>query len=496
MALVLGMDIGSSAVKVAVLDPATGLKGSASAPVALHSARPGFAEADPDQWWSSTATAVRSALEQTGSAPGDVAAIATTGMVPAVLTLDRDGIPIGAAVLQNDARAHVEIEELGTELADVDVVKVTGSALTQQSVAPLARWLRRHEPERWARTRMLCGSYDWLAMRLGGEPHIERNWAIESGLFTLAGGPLEEVLSAAGIPQTMLPPVRDPGEQIGTLSAQAADALGLRAGTLLAVGGADHVASAYAAGLAQPADTLLKLGGAGDILSVSTQPLTDPRLYLDRHMIPGLWLPNGCMATSGSLLRWFRQLAGPEVEFATLDEEGRQAGPGAGGLMCLPYFLGEKSPIHDPDARGIFAGLHLGHERGHMYRACLEGVAHGFRHHLDILGEHGIRPGAARVTNGGAASTLWKQVVADVCQLVLEPVEGHPGASLGAAVAAALSAGELTDWDRMASFVRVARPIEPDPSAAPFYDEAHAIYRQLSEQVSETSHRLAALARH
>jgi xylulokinase len=416
-------------------------------------------------------------------------------MVPAVLTLDSAGAPLGRAILQNDARAHVEIEALRRQLGDLDLVAITGSALTQQSVAPLAVWLRRHEPDRWARTARICGSYDWLACRLGAEAHVERNWAIESGLFTLDGEPLEPVLSAAGMSGAMLPPIRDPGDAVGALSGAGATALGLRAGTPLMVGGADHVASAYAAGLAEPPDTLLKLGGAGDILSVSTEPLTDPRLYLDRHMVPGLWLPNGCMATSGSLLRWFQRLAAPGVDFATLDEEGRRAGPGAGGLLCLPYFLGEKSPIHDADARGTFMGLHLGHERGHLFRACLEGVAHGFRHHLEILGEHGIRPHAARVTNGGAASTLWKQVVADVCQLVLEPVQQHPGASLGAAAAAAVGAGELESWRDLARHVRLGDPVEPDTSVAPLYDEAHAIYRELGGSLSEPSHRLARLGR-
>ena len=370
----------------------------------------------------------------------DVAAVSATGMVPAVIPADGSGRPLRDAILQNDTRAKDEVRELAAALPGLDFVALTGSALTQQSVAPTLLWLARHEPEVWASTTMVLGSYDWLAVALGARPHVERNWALESGLYALEDGSLlQPLLDAAGIRRDVLPAAASPGTVVGEVSAAAASQTGLRAGTPIVVGGADHVLSAYAAGLASPGDWLVKLGGAGDILAVTSQVLVDQRLYLDAHPRDGLWLPNGCMATSGSLIRWFQSVVG-DVPIADLEREAAAAAPAE--LICLPYFLGEKSPLHDPDLRGAFLGLHLGHTRGDMYRSILEAIAYGFRRHAGIFAERGIQlRETARVSNGGSRSRVWKQILADVLGVALEPVVDHPGAALGAALAAAVGGG-------------------------------------------------------
>ncbi|WP_391858610.1 FGGY-family carbohydrate kinase [Streptomyces rugosispiralis] len=201
---------------------------------------------------------------------------------------------------------------------------------------------------------------------------------IESGLCTLDGKHVDAVLDASQVDAERLPPVLNPGQQAGRLLAAAAEATGLPAGVPLLASGADHVLSAYAAGVAEPGDWLIKLGAAGDILAASRENVVDPRLYLDAHPVPGRWLPNGCMATSGSLIRWYQSLAGGE-DLLTLDAEAAERAPAA--VLCLPYFLGEKSPLHDPDLRGTFAGPRLGHTRADLYRSVLEAIAFGFRHH-------------------------------------------------------------------------------------------------------------------
>ncbi len=218
-------------------------------------------------------------------------------------------------------------------------------------------------------------------------------------------------------------------------------------GTPVVAGSADHVASAFAAGLVRDGDLLVKLGSAGDILLSSDELLVDERLYLDFHLVPGKYLPNGCMASSGTFIRWFQRELANGLPLEQLDAEALDAGPGAGGIVALPYLLGEKTPINDPSARGAFVGLHLGHERGHLFRAVLEATAFGFRHHLDVFAELGRAPRRVRVTNGGARSRLWKQVVADVLQLRLDTVVGGTGSELGAAYAAGVGAGLIDSWD-------------------------------------------------
>jgi xylulokinase len=488
--MLLGLDIGSSGVKGVLVDPSRGVVAAASHPVELLSERPGWAEADPDAWWDAVRAVVPELLASAGVGAADVGGVAASGMVPAVLALDAGGRPLRRAILQNDARAVAELDELQDELADVDLLGRTGSALTQQSVAPTLRWLERHEPDVFAATDTVAGSYDWLARRLGGEPHVERNWAMESGLYDLDGTLARDIVDRAGIDGALLPEVRAPGTVVGGLSGEAGEATGLAAGTPIVVGGADHVSSAYGAGLVDAGDWLVKLGGAGDILVVTDGPFVDARLYLDAHPADGRWLPNGCMATSGSLVRWLQRLAGG-ADLEQLDREAQEVAPGADGIVCLPYFLGEKSPLHDPAQRGAFLGLHLGHTRAHLYRAVLEAVAYGFRHHVDVFAERGVALGVARVTNGGSRSTLWKQILADVLGSPLSPVVDHPGAALGAAMAAGIGTGAVGGWDAIAPLVRLGDPIEPRPEHRARYDEQYRIYRELEPTLRPFAHRLA-----
>jgi xylulokinase len=190
-------------------------------------------------------------------------------------------------------------------------------------------------------------------------------------------------------------------------------------------------------------------------------------------------------------VRWLAALTGG-ADLTALDAEAAATPPGAGGLICLPYFLGEKSPLHDPRLRGAFAGLHLGHTRGHLHRAALEAVACGFRHHMEVFAERGVVLGKARVTNGGSHSTLWKQILADVLGVKLWPVIDHPGAALGAALAAAVGTGAADGWDVISPLVRYGAVIEPRERFSARYAELYSLYRELGVAVTPISHRLAA----
>jgi len=488
----IGIDIGTTGTKTVLFDTKSGIVAQASRETTLYSPSPGFAEADTDQWYAGAVESIREVLSTSGISGDSVAAVAVSGMVPAVVAIDAEGKPLRRAILQNDARAHREVGELATALDGVDLVAMTGSALTQQSVAPTTVWLRTHEPDVYDRTAHYVGSYDWVLTALGAEVHVEQNWALESGLFTIDGDVADAVIAAAGLDAATVGPVHRPGTRVGELSREAAEQTGLPAGTALIVGGADHVLSAFAAGVNKPGDALVKLGGAGDILVASDTRVVDERLYLDAHPVPGHWLPNGCMATSGSLIRWFQALIGGD-DLTVLDDEATASGPAE--VLCLPYFLGEKSPIHDPDLRGVFAGMHLGHTRADLYRSVLEAIAFGFRHHVDVFTDIGIRPNRVMITNGGSKSTLWKQIHADVLGIELRPVRGHPGASLGAAVIAAIGVGALDDWSDAARFVSLDPPVVPDPARRAAYDDAYPMWRDLGTATAPISHAMASRTR-
>lgn len=475
----LGIDVGTTATKAVVLDSDRGPVAGAERESTLLSPHPGWAEENTGQWWDNVCQ-----LAKELAANREVAAVGFSGMVPSVILLDAAGEVVRPSIQQNDARAGREIDQLRARLAEARVLERTGSPVTQQSVGPTLRWLAAREPEAWAAARTVLGSYDLMAFRLTGERGVERNWALESGLYDLETGAwAPDIVEAAGVDPSLLPEVRRPDALAGTVTEIAAGATGLRAGTPVVAGSADHVASAFAAGIVEEGDLLVKLGGAGDVLLATEEPMIDPRLYLDFHLIPDRYLPNGCMAASGSLIRWFQSHVAGGASLAELDREAEEAGPGAGGIVALPYFLGEKTPINDPGARGAFVGLHLGHGRGHLFRAVLEAIAFGFRHHVDVFVERGHPPRRVRVTNGGARSPVWPQVTADVLGLPLERLAVAGGSALGAAFAAGMGVGVFSDWKEVERFVKVTDVVEPRDHEA--YEGPYHRYRTLYPALKE-----------
>ncbi|MCS5736231.1 FGGY family carbohydrate kinase [Herbiconiux daphne] len=483
----IGLDLGTTSVKGVLLHPDEGILASAGRTNRLSSPHAGWAEASPSQWRENALSIIAELAAVAARSAHTVTAVGTSGMVPAVVAIGGNGEPTRPAILQNDSRAHHEVAEMARLLETKHPLERTGSPVTQQSVGPTALWLERHEPEVWHRTSLIVGSYDWLLMALGAEAHVERNWAIESGLFDLAAAEFEPAITAGHL-QGRLAPAVSSGTVVGTMSSALAAACGLTGEVSLVVGGADHVLSAVGAGLATGGDWLVKLGGAGDILAVSGTPVVDERFYLDAHPVPGLWLPNGCMATSGSLVRWMQDVL-QEDDLAALD--ARAASRPAAEVLCLPYFLGEKSPLNDPELRGVFAGLHLGTDRYDLYRAVLEGVAFGFRHNAEALRSAGVPLDAATVSDGGANSMLWKRIHASVLATPLRTLRHHPGASLGAAVAAAIGVGDLPGWQAMARFVLPGVTVDPEPQLVDRYDEAYALWRQLGDSTGAVMHALS-----
>ena len=480
----LGIDIGTTATKAILLLPSRGIVAEAEAPAQLISLKAAWAEEDPEQWWQNVREVTRTCLEKAGIAGRDVGGVGVSGMVPTLILLDRSGKVLRPSIQQNDARSFEEIQGFRRQVDEEDVLQRTGSAITQQSIGPKLLWLRRHEPEAMAQAAHLMGSYGYIVYKLTGAFNCERNWALESGLFDLRREDWDEsLLKLSTITRDWLGKVSWPSEVVGGINGKAALHTGLAEGTPVVTGSADHIASAFSAGVKSPGDLLVKLGGAGDILYGLDRLVVDPRLFLDYHVIPGKYLINGCMAASGSIIKWFRNELVRGADYPVLDAEGSSIPCGSDGLVLLPYFLGEKTPINDPLARGVLFGLTLSHTRGHIYRAILEGIAYGFQHHLAVLEERNLRAGKARVTNGGARSALWKQVTADVLGIPLEEVANHPGSSLGAAFVAGMGIGQFKEWGEIERFIRVSSVVRPDPKAHERYKELFQVYRGLYESL-------------
>jgi len=488
----LGIDIGTTATKVILIDLQGNLLAEVSLPATLYSPQPNYAEEDALEWWENVCKGVPLCLQKAEVSAENVLAVGVSGMVPTTILVGSDGNPLYRSIQQNDARSYTEIAYFKAHLDELKVFHKTGSAITQQSIGPKLLWFVNNEPQIFERVWRVMGSYDYINFRLTGNPTLERNWALESGLYDLHREDWdEELLELSRLERSQLPPVHRPSDVIGKVSEEASRQTGLCAGTAVVAGSADHVASAFSVGLKENGDLLVKLGGAGDILYSVDRLEMDQRLFLDYHVIPGLYLINGCMASSGSIIKWFRNHFAPELDYAELDQEAEAIPAGSEGLILLPYFIGEKTPVFDPLARGIVFGLTLQHTRAHLYHAILEGISFGFYHHLEVIAERGWDVKRVRVANGGARSQLWRQVTADVIGYPLEEVAHHPGSSLGAAFIAGMGVGAFKNWSEIERFIQIEHVTQPNLKRHEKYQQLFPLYRQVYEQNKENFQRLA-----
>ncbi|MDR1949531.1 MAG: xylulose kinase [Spirochaetaceae bacterium] len=472
----LGIDIGTTAIKVVLLRSDGSPGGAWSRDHDLLSPEPGFAEEDVSVWEDHLFELLREAAAETG--PNRIAALGLTGMAPALIPLDGEGRPLGPSIQQNDIRAASIIEELRDSINGAWFFEATGNRINQQHIFPKLIWLKRFRPGVFASLGHILGSYDYAGYLLTGVFGIEENWALESGMWHFRERRwLDEILAIAGISPAVLAPVLSPDSLRGGLSAAAAERSGLPRGLPVYAGTADHVASAFAVGAREPGDLTLKLGGAADILLPTAGAVTDPRLFVDYYYCGGgaPYVLNGCTASSGSLLKWAAAEFGLPG-FAEMDARAEAIPPGSEGLVILPYFLGEKTPIFDTAARGVFFGLSLSHGAAHIYRAILEAVAYSLNHHIEVFRELGLPINRVFVTNGGSGSALWRSIIADVTGYDLTYVRNNQGSSLGAALLAGI-AGGLMEEDSLLSQERIRVPCRPERRQV--YDAGYRLYREL-----------------
>jgi xylulokinase len=490
MSLLLGVDIGTSSSKGVLTTPDGTVVATAVREHSVSRPHPGWAEHDAREvWWEGFAAVTRELLPHAGDEP--IAAIGVSGIGPCVLPATAEGEPLRPAILYGiDARAVAEIEELTARYGAETIVERGGSPLTTQAVGPKLAWLRRHEPRVWEHTRRLFMASSYLVHELTGEYVLDHHSASQTS-------PLYDSREHAWIddwareiaPGLELPPLAWPGEVVGTVTASAAARSGLAAGVPVIAGTIDAWAEAVSVGVTRPGDVMVMYGTTMFLIEVLAERRTWPGLWGTVGVTPGTYDLAAGMATSGAVTDWLRRLTG--AAYGELIEEARAAGTGAGGLVMLPYFAGERTPLFDPDARGLVLGLTLDHGRGHLYRAALEGTAFGVRHNLEAMRSAGGEAGRLVAVGGGTKGGLWTRIVSDVlgrAQIMPSVTIGACyGDALLAARAAGLSDGE--DWNPPAGTV------EPDRAAGKIYDELYAVYRGLYPATRDAAHALAALSR-
>lgn len=490
----LGIDVGTGGTRAVVVDEGGAVVASATSEhEPFASPRTGWAEQDARDWWRASAAAVRAVLSRTGVRSEEIAGVGFSGQMHGAVLLDGRNEVLRPALIWCDQRTDAECRALTERVGAERLIELTSNpALTNFTLTKLL-WVREHEPELWARFRSFLLPKDYVRLRLTGERATDVADASGTLLFDVRNRRWSaEMLDAVGMDASILPAAFESPEITGRVSAEGAEATGLREGTPVVAGAGDQAAGAVGMGIVRPGAVSATIGTSGVVFAATDRPALDRggRVHSFCHAVPGRWHVMGVTQAAGLSLRWFRDRFGageagaeggaPRDPYDLLSEEAAAAPPGSDGVLWAPYLMGERTPHLDPHARAALVGLAASHTRAHVVRAILEGVAFSLRDTLTIFEEMRVPVENIRLGGGGARGGLWRQIQADVYGRPVEVLAAEEGAAYGAALLAGVGAGAWGSVDEAcAQSVRVAARVEPDASAARLLDGRYAAYRRL-----------------
>lgn len=490
----LGVDIGTYQSKGVLVDTSGAIVAQAARDHEMIVPRPGWAEHRAEEdWWGDFVQITRALLAQSGAPAEEIAGVAVSAIGPCMLPVDAGGAPLMNGVLYGvDTRAAAEIDDLTARIGADVIFERCGNALTSQAVGPKILWLKQQRPEIFERTAKVLTSTSFIVQNLTGEAVIDHYTAANfAPLYDVAAQDWCDDLAPEIIGLEKLPRLMWSTEIAGEVTAEAARATGLAPGTPVTCGTIDAAAEAVSVGLRETGDMMMMYGSTIFIILATDARLRDPALWYAPWLYPGTHAAMAGLATSGTLTHWFRDQFARDLPrdgaFAALAEEAAASPPGANGLLMLPYFSGERTPIHDPLAKGAFFGLNLTHSRGDMYRALIEGIAYGTAHVTRTFAGAGGAPDRVLAVGGGTQNAAWLQATSDISGLPQVVSEKTVGASYGDAFLAACALGLAAPGD-IARWNPPARTIAPQHHAA--YDAGYDLFRALYDQTRDIAHRL------
>jgi xylulokinase len=485
----LGVDIGTFSSKGVLVREDGEIAAERMVEHSLDIPSPGRAEHDPEKvWWRDFLLICSDLLKLSGIEPGAIEAIGVSTISPAVVAVDAAGRALRPAILYGiDTRATEELAELE---------RATGARLSSQSASPKVMWIRRHEPEVWARTRWILNGSGYLNLRLTGARTIDiYDASIFAPFFNAGTGGWSKDLAPLVAPVEMMPEPTWTSALMGRVTREAARETGLATGTPVITGTADAAAEAVSAGLAGPGDMMV-MYGSSTFFILRTEGLMAPEgFWASRFLEKDAFVVAGGTATAGSLTRWFRDNFGGEERdnersgganaYSALSQLTDSSPPGARGVVVLPYFSGERTPLNDPHARGMIFGLTLGHTRADVYRAVLESVGFSIRHNIEALQAVGCRASRILAVGGGTRNPAWMRIVSDIAGIE-QIIPAHQiGASYGDAFLAGIGVGMFGGTSEARRWVRPGETVHPDPANRPVYDAAYLLYRELYTRTAE-----------
>jgi len=483
--LFLGLDVGTSGVKAILVSASGDVVASATSPLTLATPHPGWAEQDPEAWWQATLASIAAVRAMRRDAR--IAAIGISGQMHSSVFLDRTGAVIRPALLWCDGRTTAECAEITTRVGGEERLRdLASNPALEGFTLPKVLWLRRHEPDAFARLATVLLPKDYIRYRLTGELATEPSDASATLMFDTAHLRWsEEIMRAVELPMSLLPNVGPSAGVLGRVTADVASRTGIDAGVPVVGGGADNACGAAGVGVIAPGEVVTSWGTSGTVLAPTAQPLVDPRLRAHTfcHVLPDVWYLMGVVLTAGGAFAWYqeqlaRELAGVPDAAARLDAEAASVPRGAEGVTFLPYLQGERTPHRDAAARGAILGLSLAHTRAHLTRAVLEGITFALRDSVTILQALGLAPSHLLLTGGGAKSALLRRLQGEIFGLPVTTVNREEGPAYGAALLAAVGAGAFPDLRAAVEATLSRAPLEvPEPSAHEAYAQPYARFR-------------------
>ena len=498
MSYLMGIDVGTQSVRAMIIEAEGKTSALEMGSYDISIPRPGFAEQDPDVWYTQTVRAVRQVLRASNLAPEAIAAVGFSGQMHGLVCLDERGCPLRDAILWLDQRAREDIQKIYDLCGKDFVTQQVQNKISAGFLIGSLYWLFLHEPQTYCRIHKVMTPKDYVRYRLTGRIAVDYSDAAGTAAFNNLkrewAWPLIEKL---GLNPALFPECLPSTDAVGRITHEAASDTGLSEKTRVICGGADQCMQGIGNGVVKEGIFTCNIGTAGQVSACSERPVYDRDLRTNTfsHALPGQWNIMGACLTSGVSLKWFvKSIIGVE-NFATVDAEAGKIKPGSGGLIFLPYLAGERTPHLDAAARGMFCGLTLGHGRYHMARAVMEGVCYSLKDCMGLLTGMGIRCDRVIASGGGANSALWLQMQADILERAITRSNVTEQACLGAAITAGVGSGVYSGFreacERLVRFDEKA--YLPLPENVEIYRKYYHVFRDLYTHNRESFHALSDL---
>ena len=490
-ALLIGIDVGTSATKVVAFDLSGNALASASREYPLLNPKPNWAEQHPEDWWRATVEALRAISAKID--PARVAGISFSGQMHGSVFLDADDQVIRPAILWCDGRTAAQCEAAIQTVGRANFLKTIKNLPLVSFTLPKVLWLRDNEKANFKKLRAVLLPKNYVAFRMTGTKYMDV--ADGAGTVMMEVGKkrwAKAILEKLGIDPAILPPLVDSTEVVGGLTAEVAKATGLREGTPVVAGGGDQPVGATGMGVFEEGQVMVSLGTSGVVFAPTSKAHTggEHGLASFDHAVPGSSYLMGCVIGAGGALQWYRNTLCRE-EMAEAKKSGRdvydimlgaaaETPLGAEGLLFMPYLMGERTPHNDPNARGAFFGLSMRHTKAFMTRAVIEGVSFALRDNLELVRAKGITVKEIRVTGGGARSKFWLQTLADIFGVPVRPIDNPEGAALGAAILAGVGTGAYKSFAEASKLaIRAQAPVKPIAKNVKVYESVYERFRGL-----------------